>query len=60
VNITRKYRVESFATTSKIIGILSPGVLEVTVKKMINKNARKSGFGRVSAIQWIWDKSHAP
>ena len=41
-NITRKYRVASFAMQLKMDGILSPCASNVIAKKMITENARKS------------------
>jgi hypothetical protein len=40
-NMTRKYRVTSSAMVPKMLGTLSPGVFDLTAKKMINENARK-------------------
>jgi hypothetical protein len=47
--MTRKYRVASLAIISKIPGILGPGFLDITAKKMINENTRKSDLSVSSA-----------
>lgn len=42
VNMSRKYRVASSATVSKIVGTLSAAVLVLFAKKIIDKKAKES------------------
>jgi len=37
-----KYNVVSSAMVSEMVGISSPGVLDIFVKKIVNENVRKS------------------
>lgn len=63
VNMTRKYRVASSATTPKILGAPNVGILDRIAREIISENARKSGtysFSRVSVIPAKFNDSWAP
>ena len=48
LNITRKYHVASSAMVSRMLGTLIFDTFDLAAKKVINKNARKSGV-RIAA-----------
>ena len=63
VNMTRKYRVASSATTPKILGAPNAGILDRIARVIISENARKSGaysFSRISVIPTKFNDSWAP
>lgn len=55
VNITKKYRVASFAMTCQRLRKLSPGVLESCARKMISENTRRSGVYTAESVLWVSD-----